>query len=208
MEWIGHPMQIDAPLEAIVNDSYDREAAVAAFAAEQQLKSKQQMLFTLQREQKWDEALAVVSELQEELGPVPGLMSLKLRLLTSAGLQAEASTLRGELVESGWDEPRLLNELAWNTALSQEPSAVDLEIALRAATRAAELTEQSDGSILDTLARVHYEMGDLNAAISWQEKAVEHADGNPSIEQTLGEYRSEQAGASGEDTEPVTNQTE
>lgn len=208
VEWIGHPMQIDAPLEAIVNDSYDREAAVTAFAAEQQLKSKQQMLFTLQREQKWDEALAVVSELQEELGPVPGLMSLKLRLLTAAGLQAEASTLRGELVESGWDEPRLLNELAWNTALSQEPSAVDLEIALRAATRAAELTEHSDGSILDTLARVYYEMGDLDAAISWQEKAVEHADGNPSIEQTLGEYRSEQAGASGEDTEPVTNQTE
>ena len=194
VEWIGHPMQIDGPLEAIVNDSYDRATAVAEFAAQQRLESKQQELFSLQREEKWDEALAVVAELQEELGPVPGLMSLKLRLLTAASRSDEASTLRGEMVESNWDEPQLLNELAWTTALGQEVTAADLEIALRAATRAAELTDHADASILDTLARVYYEQGDLDQAISWQEKAVEYADGNASIKDTLEAYRAERDG--------------
>lgn len=201
VEWIGHPMQIDAPLEAIVNDSYDREAAVAEFAAQEWLKSKQQELFTLQREQKWDEALVLLDTIQSELDELAApynaqrLLSMKLGLLSGAGRTDEATALRGELVEAGWDEPQLLNELAWNTALADEPSEADLEIALKAATRAAELTEETDGSILDTLARVHYGLGDLDQAISWQEKAVEHADGNASILQTLEQYRAERESA-------------
>ncbi|NBP81744.1 hypothetical protein EBU58_13720, partial [bacterium] len=60
---------------------------------------------------------------------------------------------------------------------------------LKAATRAAELTDQTDGSILDTLARVYFVMGDLDQAIALQEKAVAHGQGNASIERALEEYR-------------------
>jgi thiol-disulfide isomerase/thioredoxin len=216
VEWVGHPMTIDEPLEAIVNDSYDREAAVAEMEAEEKIDAMSRELFTLQREEKWDEALAMLETIQQELNEAAApynaqrLLSMRLDLLSSAGRSEDASALRGELVESGWDEPQLLNELAWNTAVSQEPSTEDLEIALKAATRAAELTDHADGSILDTLARVYYEMGDLSQAIAWQEKAVEHSEGNPSIEQILKSYRSQQAGGDGDtpaadlDSEEVT----
>lgn len=189
VEWIGHPMQIDEPLTAVVNDSYDREAAVAEFAAAQKLKEMQRQLMTLQREQKWDEALAIVEELESEMGQAFGLMSLKLQLLTRAGRSDEATTLLGKLVDSGWEDAQMLNALAWNAVTANAASATDLEVALKAATRAAELTDQTDGSILDTLARVYFVMGDLDQAIALQEKAVAHGQGNASIERALEEYR-------------------
>ena len=204
VEWIGHPMTIDEPLEAIVNDSYDREAAVAEMEAKEKIDAMSRELFILQREEKWDEALAMLETIQQELNEAAApynaqrLLGMRLDVLSSAGRSEDASALRGELVESGWDEPQLLNELAWHTAVSQEPSTEDLEIALKAATRAAELTDHTDGSILDTLARVYCEMGDLEAAIEWQEKAVEYSEGNPSIERTLEAYRSRQAGGDGD----------
>ena len=43
--------------------------------------------------------------------------------------------------------------------------------AKRAAKRANELTKSSDAAILDTVARVYYEMGDVHAAI---ESAAAH----------------------------------
>ena len=189
VEWIGHPMQIDDPLAAVVNDSYDREAAVAEFAASQRLKEMQRELMMLRREEKWDEALAILDQLQEEMGAVPGLMSMRLQMLSSAGRSEEASAVRGELMDAAWDSSMALNELAWTTAIGESPSAADLDVALKAATRAAELTDEADGSILDTLARVFFVMGDVDRAIEWQEKAVEHSDGNASIERALEEYR-------------------
>jgi len=162
---------------------------VAEFAAAQKLKEMQRQLMTLQREQKWDEALAIVEELESEMGQAFGLMSLKLQLLTRAGRSDEATTLLGELVDSGWEDAQMLNALAWNAVTANAASATDLEVALKAATRAAELTDQTDGSILDTLARVYFVMGDLDQAIALQEKAVAHGQGNASIERALEEYR-------------------
>lgn len=193
VEWIGHPMSIDAPLEAIVTDSWDRATAVADFQAAKRLQQVLGELGQLRREQKWDEALALLDALQDEVGDKPGLLNLKLPLLEAAGRSEEASAIRKQLVEAAWDNPMALNEISWNVATNEGHTTADLELALEAATRAAELTEHTDGSILDTLARVFYEQGNLDQAITWQEKAVEHADGNPSIEQTLEQYRSERS---------------
>ncbi len=52
---------------------------------------------------------------------------------------------------------------------------VDAELAIKAATMAADLTERKVADILDTLARAHYVAGDLTTAISTQEEAVEAA---------------------------------
>ena len=200
VEWIGHPMEIDAPLEAIVNDRYDREAAVAEMAAKQRLNEMSRTLMTLQREQKWDEAIALFDTMQNDLKeigiPVNTLrmMTTRLDLLVGAGRLDEARELRSTVVEMAWENPMLLNMVAWNTATSDTSTDADLEQALKGATRAAELTEHADASILDTLARVHYELGDLDQAITWQEKAVALSEGNASVEQTLKQYQAEQAG--------------
>jgi thiol-disulfide isomerase/thioredoxin len=207
VEWIGHPMRIDEPLAAVVNDNYDREAAVAEFAASQRLKEMQRELMMLRREEKWDEALAILNQLQEEMGEVPGLMSMRLQMLTSAGRSDEASAVRAELMNAAWDSSMALNELAWTTAIGESPSAADLEVALKAASRAAELTDEADGSILDTLARVLFVMGDVDRAIEWQEKAVEHSDGDASIARALEEYRAAKE-SSGSGEPPATGDAE
>jgi tetratricopeptide (TPR) repeat protein len=65
------------------------------------------------------------------------------------------------------------NRLAWILATSAEPSPSDAAWALRLATRIAETTSYEDPSYLETLAAAHAALGDLDAALRWQTKAVE-----------------------------------
>ena len=51
----------------------------------------------------------------------------------------------------------------------------DLGFAKKVASRACELTKYKNPAILDTLARVYFEKGDIESAIKYQTMAVEHA---------------------------------
>jgi hypothetical protein len=80
-----------------------------------------------------------------------------------------------------------LNMLAWSIVdpdveLADEKR--DLALASTAATRADELKEHKDPSILDTLARVQFLSGDVTTAIETQRKAVELA-GKPDLKADL-----------------------
>ncbi|HEX5009694.1 MAG TPA: redoxin domain-containing protein [Planctomycetota bacterium] len=71
-----------------------------------------------------------------------------------------------------------LNSLAWYVvdpkgAIPKEQ--IDLDLALRAATRADELKDHNDPYILDTLARVQFVRGELAEALRLQLRAVERA---------------------------------
>ena len=57
------------------------------------------------------------------------------------------------------------------------PETQDLKLALKAARRANDLTDNEDPSILDTLATVYAAMGQMNKAVKFQKKAVEMAEG-------------------------------
>ena len=64
----------------------------------------------------------------------------------------------------------------------------DLDLALRAAKRASELTNHKSASILDTVARVHFERGELREAIEWQQKAADTKPNSKLLARTLKEY--------------------
>jgi len=68
-----------------------------------------------------------------------------------------------------------------------------LDFALRVAERAVELSKGEDASILDTLARAHYERGELNKAIEVQKKAVKKAEGpmKEDLQRVLDKYLGE-----------------
>lgn len=131
--------------------------------------------------------------MENETGKSSGLLNYRLRLLESAGRSEDASAVRAEIVETAWDNAQSLNEIAWNTATRGKGS--DLELALKAAIRASELTDDQDASILDTVARCQYELGQLDEAIKWQRLAVEHNKGIRGIDQTLNGYMKEKAEA-------------
>lgn len=90
------------------------------------------------------------------------------------------------------DDAESLNSVAW---LMVDPDRKvekkDLDLALKAATRANELTGFKDSATLDTLARVHFTRGEVDKAIELQEKAVSLAGGQMKDELTkaLVEYK-------------------
>jgi thiol-disulfide isomerase/thioredoxin len=201
VEWIGHPMSMDEPLAKIVAGDWDRKAAVAQFQRQKKLEASMEDLNNLLRTEAWDQALALLDRLEKESNWSSQLSTLKLTILQKAGRTKEAAKLRAELVEKSWDDAMVLNEVAWGIATSSGER--DLALAGKAAQRASELREHKDAAILDTLARVFYEQGQLDKAIEWQKKACEHNVGEPSIDATLKKYEAEKAAQS----QPAPTQT-
>jgi tetratricopeptide (TPR) repeat protein len=207
IEWIGHPATIDEPLAKIVADSWDREAAAAEF---RQQAETQNMLMALQRDltramqsSDYDKAVEILDGATEKIPSMTTqFLMLKSRILRQAGRAAEAAAIQPQLIEKLWDEPMGLNQIAWEITSADEPG--DLDVALKAATRAAELTDNQDPSILDTLARVYHEKGDLKQAIALQKKAVELEPGADEIRETLEAYEAELNGSAEEsDADPI-----
>ena len=76
-----------------------------------------------------------------------------------------------------WDQKEELGRLADATLTTPGIARRDLRFAFEAAQRANELSEEQNARILETLARVHYEMGNLDRALHWQRKAATRLEG-------------------------------
>jgi thiol-disulfide isomerase/thioredoxin len=148
--WMGHPAGMDAALEGIVAGTWDmnkakQEAAEAAAAAESQTAVAQIMRNTSST------AATKLEELDKLVAKTPA----------SKPVVAQA-----------------LNAIAWpmvDPKGSMPKDKIDLELAMKAAKKAVEYTNEKDGMILDTLARVYFVKGDVDKAITLQTKAVELA---------------------------------
>jgi len=82
-------------------------------------------------------------------------------------------TRRADLLLSREAVPaEALNNLAWLIATGEDPGPEDLEAALRLAERAAARTGRRDPNILDTLAEVHFQRGERDAAVAVIEEAI------------------------------------
>jgi len=90
------------------------------------------------------------------------------------------------------DNAQALNAIAW-TIVDPDDSTFtkkDLDLALRAAMRADEVSKHKDAAIIDTLAKVYHDKGDLAKAVELQDKAVKALEEMPeaqrdSMEQEL-----------------------
>ncbi len=117
----------------------------------------------------------------------------KFSSMIEYGMSERAMKLGRELVDGRFkDDPDRLAQMAWAIATT-EVDGLDLNLALRAGTRANELRKGEHADTLDTLARVHFQRGDVDKAIELQARAVElETDPQrlPHFKRTLGEYRS------------------
>ncbi len=120
----------------------------------------------------------------------------KYRRALQKGDIGAASEIGNRLFETFGENAMGLNQVAW---FMVDPEAAiekpDLGLAMKAAQKAADLTENKDGMILDTLARVYFVKGDLDKAIELQTKAVELAkEGKEDLQKSLDEYKAKKKG--------------
>jgi len=195
--WIGHPGGLDYPLAAVVAGTWDYVEGPKKIKAAST--AKRAIYMAASSEPK--KALDLLTKYEKDY-PLQsaGLDDLRFSILTQIPEQkAAAATLGTKLVDKAIASKShsALNEIAWNLV---DP-AVDrkdrfLDLALRAADGANELTEDKDPAILDTVARVHFWRGDLTQALEIQRRAIENAKGGmkDDLKKTLLEYEEQLAG--------------
>jgi len=199
--WIGHPMSLDEPLEKIVAGNWDLETAARDYREAEARKQKLQAIYTKvaqsMRSGKPKEALAAIDEaITEDPALEQGFGYQKFMLLRMSGQSEEATAYGTRLAETVFKgNAQALNFIAWTLVdpkSDQKPSKGDLELAMKAARRADELTENKDAAIIDTLAKVYFDSGDPAKALELQEKAVkllEAEENRAQIEQSLREMK-------------------
>ncbi len=199
VQWIGHPMTMDEPLDRVVAGTWDPTEFKKEFdaAAEMARKQMQQRRAMAEARKKGDWG-AIVKMMDETIAAAPegqkaGLrMNKFMMLLTDAKMPKEGYELGREIFAASKDNPMMLNQLAWFVLDDGRVKDRDIPFALEVAKQAVTASKAEDGAILDTLARAYWESGDKAKAIEWQKKAVESADEEAAEElrDTLRKYES------------------
>jgi len=196
--WIGHPLAMDDVLGQVVKGEYDVDAARRAVIREAELMRKAQPLLT-----RLDQAVQAgdMDQAADIAGEVAALdyeifyeaAAWRYLRLVELGREKEAKGYLSDLITNHLAEaPEPLHLIAWTIATS-DPAGRDLDLALKAAKQANTVAEGKNADVLDTLARVHYERGELELAIATQQKAIDVADGamKEHLQRTLDQYRRE-----------------
>ncbi len=201
--WIGNPIspkgEMDEALEKVLAGPFTPKESAELSA-------------------KYAAAAAKTREIQARYGRsiASGDVKLALRQLDEliahdpAGFGAQASAMKFDLLlaqvkdsaaayafakeaASGAykDDEVVLNSFAWSIVDTPGVETRDYKLALQFAARAVELSAGANAAILDTLARVHFESGNLDEAFRIQTDAVRLADSDlkPQLEATLARYR-------------------
>jgi thiol-disulfide isomerase/thioredoxin len=195
--WIGHPMEMDKPLEKIAAGNWDiktaREEQRKAAEEQAKLMKVQSKLATALRSGDPKSLVTVVDEVISEVPSAEMMVGpMKLTALIKLNEQDKALEYAKKLGKSDLSkQAQGLNGLAWAIVAPDagiKPSAKLIEFALETARRADEMAEAKDAGIADTLAKAYFDSGDAAKAVESQERAVRLAKGS-SFEDQIGELK-------------------
>ncbi len=190
--WIGHPAEMDEPLKQVVAGTWD--SAKARSAAEIEMAVQE----VISKNRTDPEAmLTAFDELEARMPAAKSQIdAFRWRIYSMTGQADKAIALARPLIEKAIAEKNAmaLNDYSWTMVDPDGPfpkDKVDIELALQAATKAVEFTNEKDGAIIDTLARVYFVKGNIDKAIEWQTKAVAVAPAGmkEQLEEVLDEYK-------------------
>jgi len=205
IEWIGHPMEMDEPLKSVVDGKWDRKAFAESFKEKQEIEALQMKVQrevgTLLRDKDFKGALAKFDELtgdikSEEIKLQFTMMKLRLHQIAQSDESEVAKTLKNAL-SLAKSNPMMGNQVAWTIWEMTEQGQIkkDKEIlaeALKVAQSAVAKQEgQSKAATLDTVAHLHYGLGNLAEAIKAQKEALSIMGDEPGIKEFLEELEEE-----------------
>lgn len=179
--WIGHPNEMDKPLEQIVGGKYDVKAAALKYKEDKARERKLQAIYAkIQKAMQAGDAKAALSHIDDAIKEDANLESqlgaIKFEQLLGLNDTAKALEYGRKLVEGVYkSDAEGLNNIAWplvDPDRADKPTAVVLAFAADAAVKAVELTESKDPNVLDTLACAQFARGEIDKAIETQTKAV------------------------------------
>jgi tetratricopeptide (TPR) repeat protein len=90
------------------------------------------------------------------------------------------------------ESPKAYNYLAWLLATCPKAEFRNGTKAVEQATKACELSEWKNMSIIDTLAAAYAESGDFDKAVKWESKVLDAYPSNDSIKTRLALYQKHQ----------------
>jgi len=190
IEWIGHPMEMDEPLDQIVGGKWDRKEFAEMYVAKQAFGETLQKLSRLANSGKFAEAIALVdaemakklpAEIETQLVGIKHQIKLMGGMVddeVSAFLRQKITGNRGNAVavaQIGWSLHQM-TQRAPDGAVQPGMKELIQEtiVALQAEVEGAE--KELQPLLLDTVAHLHEAIGDLDAAIASQQAAVDSAD--------------------------------
>ncbi|GJQ30275.1 MAG: hypothetical protein HBSAPP03_21590 [Phycisphaerae bacterium] len=185
--WMGHPLSVDEPIATIVEQvlagTFDVKAAAERDRVQrEQLEKARKTENRLRKALEANDGKAAVTLLNDLLAIRPAEFTPRIREVfevlavdnaDEAGAYAWLKTLEAGPLK---DDAPTLNNVAWDIATAEGLKARDLDLAHRLAARAVDVSGGREAYILDTLARVQFDLGRIEEAIATQEKAVALAE--------------------------------
>jgi thiol-disulfide isomerase/thioredoxin len=184
VEWIGHPMDMDGPLAAVVDGKWDREAFASEMVAQQKMQESMQRLSMLASTGKFAEAVALAESQGKEAttdASKQRWMEIKYSLKLSAGLLDDDSLAffrnRIKVLKS---DPLAMARFGYSLygqaqqGVDIKPLLADLMAAMEEVAKDAD--PQMKPLMFNTLAMLASESGDLKKAIDAQQAAIDATD--------------------------------
>ncbi len=187
IEWVGHPMEMDEPLEQIVSGKWDRKKFAEEFNARREVEQIVTEVQAYLQNRDLKGALALIdSSLEKVKGPASmelGMIRLQLLMRDKDSAEKVPGALSA-VIEQVKSEPGTVNQLVWNLVSGMEQGALKkdaklLEIMLPAIKAAAEKgSGDQRAMVMDTLAHVQNLSGDVDGAIKTEKAAVDMSTGD------------------------------
>ncbi|WP_397569010.1 redoxin domain-containing protein [Schlesneria sp. T3-172] len=206
--WIGHPGQMEEPLEKIVAGTWDLEAEAQKLADMKALQKKltatigrlQELFKEFSDDGDPKDLLAELDTASEEIPDRAEMFNLiRFQVLAlSTERSDEAVDVGNKIIETEQGEdPGLLSNMARvivDPNRDHKASPKLLKFALKLAQKADKLVDGEDVMVADTLAKAYFDTGDVAEAVKAQERAIELAEGtraaaDPSLKKRLRQYK-------------------
>lgn len=188
IQWIGHPMELDQPLEQVVNDTWNQQEFAELYVAKQSFSEVIQNVSQLANRGDFAAAIEVVDAELEKKQPEEiqtRLTGIKQQLKLMGGMiDEEVAAFFQEQLASSKGDPIAVARIGMSLyQAAQQQEGQEGHEGLIATTIEA-LKQEVDGAdkelqplLYDTLARLQQTVGDLDAAIESQQAAVDSASG-------------------------------